>query len=88
MNVKSEKVKFAIDGTIWISGKHWKELIKCLKEDFIEVKKWARKWLLKLSIVKTEFCIFSLDNQVLEGARKIMLDFDGQSVKYNPNPYE
>ena len=48
--------------------------------------KWARKWRLKLSIVKTEFCIFSLDNQVIEEARKIMLDFDGQSVKYNPNP--
>ena len=40
---------------------------------------------MKLSIAKTEFCIFSLDNQVLEEARKITLDFDGQSVKYNPN---
>ena len=85
-NVKSEKVKFADDGTIWISGKNWKELIKSLREDFIEVMKWARKWRLKLSITKTEFCIFSLDNQVLEEARKIVLDFDGQSVKYNPNP--
>ena len=48
--------------------------------------KWARKWRLKLSIVKTEFCIFSLDNQVLDEVRKYNFDIEGQLVKYNPKP--
>ena len=85
-NVKSEKVKFADDGTIWISGDDWKGLLESLKVDFKEVLKWARKWRLKLSIVKTEFSMFSLDNQVLEEARKYNFDFEGQIVKYNPKP--
>ena len=85
-NVKSEKVKFADDGTIWISGNDWQELMERLKEDFREVMKWARKWRLKLSIVKTEFCIFSLDNQVLDEARNYIFDIDGQIVKHNPKP--
>ena len=85
-NVKSEKVKFADDGTIWISGDDWKGLLESLKVDFKEVLKWARKWRLKLSIVKTEFSMFSLDNQVLEEARMYNFDFEGQIVKYNPKP--
>ena len=85
-NVKSEKVKCAHDGTIWIPGDDWKELMESLKVDFKEVLKWARKWRLKLSIVKTEFSMVSLDNQVLEEARKYNFDFEGQIVKYNPKP--
>ena len=61
-------------------------MIERLKEDFIEALKWAKKWRLKLSIVKTEFCIFSLDNQVLDEARKYNFDIEGQVVKYNPKP--
>ena len=33
-NVKSESVKFADDGTVWMSGKDWPELMEILKEDF------------------------------------------------------
>ena len=47
---------------------------------------WARKWRLKLSIVKTEFCVFSLDNQVLDEAGQYILDTDGQVLKYYPKP--
>ena len=64
MRVTSEKVKFADDGTIWITGKDWQELVESLKENFKEILAWAKKWRLKLSIVKTEFCMFSLSNQV------------------------
>ena len=43
-NVKSKKVKFADDGTIWITGKNWMELIKQLEEDFTKIMIWANKW--------------------------------------------
>ena len=85
-NVKSESVKFADDGTVWMSGKDWPELMEILKEDFKEIIQWATKWRLKLSIVKTEFCMFSLDNQVLEEARKYKFVIEQQDVKYNSNP--
>ena len=85
-NVKSKKVKFADDGTIWISRNDWKGIIESLKVDFKEMLKWARKWRLILSIVKREFSMFSLDNQVLEEARKYNFDFEGQIVKYDPKP--
>ena len=85
-NVKSESVKFADDGTVWMSGKDWPEFMEILKEDFKEIIQWATKWRLKLSIVKTEFCMFSLDNQVLEEARKYKFVIEQQDVKYNSNP--
>ena len=60
-----------------------------LRIDFKEVMLWARKWRLKLSIVKTEFCVFSLDNQVLDEARQYILNIDGQvvirNITRNPN---
>ena len=84
--MKSESVKFADDGTVWMSGKDWPELMEILKEDFKEIIQWATKWRLKLSIVKTEFCMFSLDNQVLEEARKYKFVIEQQDVKYNSNP--
>ena len=69
-NVKSER------------GKDWPELMENLREDFKEIMQWVRKWRVKLSIVKTEFCMFSLDNQVLEEARKYNFVIEGQTVKY------
>ena len=86
MRVTSEKVKFADDGTIWITGKDWQELVESLKENFKEILAWAKKWRLKLSIVKTEFCMFSLSNQVLEEARDFTFVIDGQTINYNSTP--
>ena len=85
-NVKSEKVKFADDGTIWRTGKVWRDLVKGLEEDFVWIIKWARKWRLKLSIAKTEFCIFSQISQILEEARTYCMTVEKQMVKYNPLP--
>ena len=64
MSVTKETVKVADDGTIWIMGKDWHELVERLKENFKLA--WAKKWRPKLSIVKTEFCMFLLSNHVLE----------------------
>ena len=46
-NIRSEKIKFPDEGTIWISGKDWKKLMEQLRIDFKEVMLWARKWRLK-----------------------------------------
>lgn len=32
--MKSKNVKFADDGTVWMSGRDWPELMEILKEDF------------------------------------------------------
>ena len=84
-NDMSKKVKFA-DETIWRTGKNWMELVKQLEKDFECIMKWANKWRLKISIVKTEFCVFSMINQVLEEARLYTMKLEGQDIKYNPTP--
>ena len=85
-DLQFEKVKFAHDVTIWITGKYCRELIEVLKSDFGNIMKWAKKWRLKLSMLKTEFCLFFLDNGVLEEARAFRFCVEGQLLKYNPNP--
>ena len=77
---------FADDGTIWITGKNWRELIEVLKSDFGKIMKWAKKWRLKLSMLKTELCLFSLDNGVLEEARLFRFCVEGQLLINKPNP--
>ena len=37
-------------------------------------------------MLKTEFCLFSLDDGVLEEARLFRFCVEGQLLKYNPNP--
>ena len=71
---------------IWITGKDWHELVENLRRNFKEIMAWAKKWRLKLSMVKTEFCMFSLNNQVLEQAKEFTLVIDGQTITYNPTP--
>ncbi|MEW8548387.1 MAG: reverse transcriptase domain-containing protein [Candidatus Thiodiazotropha sp.] len=84
--VLCEKVKFADDGTIWITGENWRDLLEQLQLDFGKVIQWAKKWRLKLSMAKTEFCLFSMDNKVIEEARSFKFSVAGQTLKYNPNP--
>ena len=79
----SKKVKFADDGTIWRTGENWMELVKQLEKDFECIMKWANKWRLKKT---TEFCVFSMINQVLEEARLYTMNLEGQDIKYNQMP--
>ena len=79
-------VKVSDDGTVWIKGKSWAELIEFLKRDFVKIMKWACKWQLKFSMLKTEFCLFSIDNKVLDEVRAFRFCIDGQELKYNPTP--
>lgn len=41
---------------------------------------------MKINIIKTEFCVFSQNNQVLDEARVYNFTVEGQTVKYNPKP--
>ncbi|MCW4346280.1 MAG: ribonuclease H family protein [Candidatus Thiodiazotropha endolucinida] len=84
--IKCEKVKFADDGTLWKSGKDCGTLLKSLQEELGQIIEWANRWRLKLNISKTEFCVFSQNNQTLEEARAYRFTFDDKIVKYNPNP--
>ena len=86
VNVKSEKVKFADDSTIWRTGKVWLELVKGLEEDFKWIMNWAKKWRLKLSIGKTEFCVFSLISQVLDEVPAYSITVEGRQFSITQNP--
>ena len=83
-NVVSEKVKFADDGTIWKTGAVWMDLVKGLEEDFKHLLQWANRWRLKLSILKAELCVFSLDSHILDEARAHIFNIEGQTIKHNP----
>ena len=72
--------------TIGRSPKNWAAILEVLKSDFGKIMKWARKWRLKPGMVKTEFCLFSLDKRVLEEVRAFKFCVDGQELKYNPKP--
>ena len=85
-NVSGKKVKFADDGTIWKSGEDWRYLLEELKKDFSHVCENAGRWRVKISMMKTEFCVFSLDNQVLEEAKDYNFSINEHTIKHNPTP--
>ena len=47
---------------------------------------WARRWRVKLSIMKTELCVFLLDNLILEEAKAYNFTINDQKVKHNATP--
>ena len=63
--VKSEKIKFADDGTIWQTGADIKALIQDLERDLKTIVEWTKKWRMKIYIDKTEFCVFSRLSEVI-----------------------
>ncbi|MEW8548699.1 MAG: reverse transcriptase family protein, partial [Candidatus Thiodiazotropha sp.] len=62
----SNKVKFADDGTLWRSGNDILKMIQETESDLEEIGNWVKKWRMKLNIQKTEYCIFSKDQRVLD----------------------
>ena len=60
-----ERVKYADDGTIWRKGKNIIQVGELLEEDMVKIFKWTSQWRMKLSIEKTEVCVFSLDKELL-----------------------
>ena len=64
--VVGNKVKFADDGTLWRSGNDIQKMVQEMELDLEEIRLWVKKWRLKLNILKTEYCIFSKDQRILE----------------------
>ena len=64
--VAGNKVKFADDGTLWRSGNDIQKMVQEMELDLEEIRLWVKKWRLKLNILKTEYCIFSKDQRILE----------------------
>lgn len=84
--VRNQKVKFADDGTIWRTGNNVPQIIESLKEDLLEVMQWSNKWRMKISLPKTEFCIFTMDSKITEQWQTTSLLIDNKSVAYNKTP--
>ena len=55
------KVKFADDGTIWISGNNSLELAHSMEKDLQSISAWTFKWRMKLNTRKTECVLFTRD---------------------------
>ena len=60
-----ERVKYADDGTIWRKSKNIIQVGELLEEDMVKIFKWTSQWRMKLSIEKTEVCVFSRDKELL-----------------------
>ena len=83
-SVTSQKVKFADDGTIWRSGHDLEGLAEELQDDLTEISQWVRKWRMKVNIDKTEYCIFSRDQTVLN--RTCEIKMTNKILKRSKNP--
>ena len=72
-SVTRQKVKFADDGTVCRSGHDLEGLAEELQDDLTEISQWVRKWRMKVNIDKTEYCIFSRDQTVLNRTCEIKM---------------
>ena len=81
--VKSQRGKFADDGTIWDTGDDVASITDHVLKDLSETINWCNKWRMKLSIPKTEITQFSRAKQV-----KVLppLQINNTCLKYNKHP--
>ena len=69
-------MKFADDGTVWISGTDLAEMVKVIESDLEGIRlNWLKKWRMKVNIDKTEYCIFSKDPEILDMDIKLKLEW-------------
>ncbi|MEW8544656.1 MAG: reverse transcriptase domain-containing protein [Candidatus Thiodiazotropha sp.] len=83
-HVTGQKVKFADDGTVWRSGQDLESLAQELQKDLAEISQWVRKWRMKVNVDKTEYCIFSREQTVLNGSCDIKMT--NQVLKRSRSP--
>ena len=55
----SKKVKFADDGTIWLTGDIPDDLSVEMAKDLAKIANWTYKWRMKLNADKTENCLLT-----------------------------
>ena len=83
-NKSGKKVKFADDGTIRKSGEDPRYLLEALKKDFRHLCEYTGRWQVKISIMKTELCVISLDTYILQEASEYNFTINDQTMKHNP----
>ena len=83
--IKSKGVKYADDGTIWVTGHDTTALAKAIQEDLKRIYTWTLKWRMKLNISKTEICLFTkmIDQTDSPKPEVTLLDM---KIKYNSTP--
>ena len=80
-----KKVKFADDGTIWVTGTDPTYLSNIIEENLHKLLLNTLKWRMNISIEKTEICLFTRSNlDVDSSSPKVQLN--GKDIPYNPHP--
>ena len=54
----SKYIKYADDGTIYITGKNIKIMEELIQEDLQNINKWCEKWRMPINIKKTKVIVF------------------------------
>ena len=80
---KSDKIKFADDGNIWITGKEPTSLETEIQKDLESIHKWTKKWRINMNIEKNEYCVFSRTGMIKDN---ISISLNRKSLEYNPTP--
>ena len=83
--ITSKGVKYADDGTIWVTGHDTTALARENKEDLNRIYKWTLKWRMKINISKTEICLFTklIDHT---DTSKPEITLQDMKIKCNPTP--
>ena len=61
------------------------EIGKLMEDDVEKIFKWTSLWRMKLSLEKTEVCVFSKDKELLEN-NQLEIRINGKKIPYNPSP--
>ena len=67
-------MKFADDGTLWRTVGAIQKMVREMELDLEEIRRWVKKWRMKLNVIKTEYCVFSKDRSMLDLNAEIKMD--------------
>ena len=84
-DISCSKVKFADDGTVWATGTDPTYLANIIEEALHKLLMCTLKWRMKISLDKTEICLFSRSNLDVEGS-SLTVQLNGEDIPYNSNP--
>ena len=83
--ITSKGVKYADDGTIWVTGHDANALAKDIEDDLRKIYEWTLKWRMKINISKTEICLFTEKPDHTDGTQPEVILQD-MKIKYNSTP--
>ena len=83
--ISANGVKYADDGTIWVTGNDIKDLLRALEEDLRKIYSWTAKWRMKINIEKTEICPFTKEAETTD-KDDLEISLNQQKIKYNSTP--